>query len=78
VFADFTAGEVIVTLYSKGQFKGNACIQYYTIMGDIAQFLQQAADPVKFMCQVTTCLLCLGVNRLLICNSPLAKPRPRM
>ncbi|XP_077085703.1 B-cell scaffold protein with ankyrin repeats-like isoform X1 [Siphateles boraxobius] len=48
---DFTAEEVIVTLYSKGQAKGNACLQYYTIMGDIAHFLQQAADPVKFMCQ---------------------------
>ncbi|XP_067288564.1 B-cell scaffold protein with ankyrin repeats-like isoform X1 [Pseudorasbora parva] len=48
---DFTAGKVIVTLYSKGLFKGNASLKYYTIMGDIAQSLQQAADPVKFMCQ---------------------------
>uniref|UniRef100_A0A673N2L7 DBB domain-containing protein n=1 Tax=Sinocyclocheilus rhinocerous TaxID=307959 RepID=A0A673N2L7_9TELE len=48
---DFTAGHVIVTLYSKGLVKGNACLQYYTIMEDIAHFLQQAADPVKFMCQ---------------------------
>uniref|UniRef100_A0A673N0N8 DBB domain-containing protein n=1 Tax=Sinocyclocheilus rhinocerous TaxID=307959 RepID=A0A673N0N8_9TELE len=53
---DFTAGHVIVTLYSKGLVKGNACLQYYTIMEDIAHFLQQAADPVKFMCQVSTCL----------------------
>ncbi|XP_059392191.1 B-cell scaffold protein with ankyrin repeats-like isoform X2 [Carassius carassius] len=48
---DFTSGHVIVTLYSKGLVKGNACLQYYTIMEDIAHFLQQAADPVKFMCQ---------------------------
>ncbi|XP_016124973.1 B-cell scaffold protein with ankyrin repeats-like [Sinocyclocheilus grahami] len=48
---DFTAGHVIVTLYSKGLVKGIACLQYYTIMEDIAHFLQQAADPVMFMCQ---------------------------
>ncbi|XP_051757462.1 B-cell scaffold protein with ankyrin repeats-like [Ctenopharyngodon idella] len=47
----FTAGDVLVTLYSKGLVKGNACLQYYTNLGDVAQFLQQAADPVKFMCQ---------------------------
>uniref|UniRef100_A0A9J7WWY1 DBB domain-containing protein n=2 Tax=Cyprinus carpio TaxID=7962 RepID=A0A9J7WWY1_CYPCA len=47
----FTAGHVIVTLYSKGLVKGSACLQYYTIMEDIAHFLQQAVDPVKFMCQ---------------------------
>uniref|UniRef100_A0A673MZP1 DBB domain-containing protein n=1 Tax=Sinocyclocheilus rhinocerous TaxID=307959 RepID=A0A673MZP1_9TELE len=58
---DFTAGHVIVTLYSKGLVKGNACLQYYTIMEDIAHFLQQAADPVKFMCQVSTCLLCFKI-----------------
>ncbi|KAK2914186.1 hypothetical protein Q8A67_002585 [Cirrhinus molitorella] len=48
---DFTAGDVNVTLYSKGLVKGNAYLQYYTIMEDIAHFLKQAADPVKFMCQ---------------------------
>ncbi|XP_050956547.1 phosphoinositide 3-kinase adapter protein 1-like [Labeo rohita] len=48
---DFTAGDVIVTLYNKGLVKGNAYLQYYTIMEDIAHFIQQAADPVKFMCQ---------------------------
>lgn len=57
MFTDFTAGHVIVTLYSKGLVKGSACLQYYTIMEDIAHFLQQAVDPVKFMCQVSTCHL---------------------
>ncbi len=56
VFVDFTAGHVIVTLYSKGLVKGNACLQYYTIMEDIAHFLAQAADPVKLICQVSICL----------------------
>ncbi|XP_043101877.1 B-cell scaffold protein with ankyrin repeats-like isoform X2 [Puntigrus tetrazona] len=51
---DFTAGDVIVTLYSKGLVKGNACLQYYTIMEDIVHSLQQAVDPVKFMCQVSS------------------------
>ncbi|XP_051988069.1 B-cell scaffold protein with ankyrin repeats-like isoform X3 [Xyrauchen texanus] len=48
---DFDAGDVGVTLYCKGVVKGKASLQFYTIMGDIAHFLQQAADPVKWMCQ---------------------------
>ncbi|XP_056607415.1 B-cell scaffold protein with ankyrin repeats-like [Triplophysa dalaica] len=48
---DFTAGDVCVTLYCQGVVKGKACIQYYTMMGEVAHYLQQVSDPVKFMCQ---------------------------
>ncbi|XP_051543210.1 B-cell scaffold protein with ankyrin repeats-like isoform X1 [Myxocyprinus asiaticus] len=48
---DFDAGDVGVTLYCKGVVKGKASLQFYTVMGDIAHFLEQAADPVKCMCQ---------------------------
>lgn len=44
-----------MTLYCQGVVKGKACVQYYTMMGEVAHYLQQAADPVKFMCQVITC-----------------------
>ncbi|XP_065145052.1 B-cell scaffold protein with ankyrin repeats-like [Paramisgurnus dabryanus] len=48
---DFAAGDVSVTLYCQGVVKGKANLQYYTMLEDVARCLQQAADPVKFMCQ---------------------------
>ncbi|KAK1796987.1 hypothetical protein P4O66_008387, partial [Electrophorus voltai] len=48
---DFPAGSVGVTLYCGGVVLGKARLHYYSTMGEISRLLQQAADPVNFMCQ---------------------------
>lgn len=49
---EMSAGLVSLTLYI-----GQSCISltpvtYYTCMGEVSRYLEQAADPLKFICQV--------------------------
>ncbi|XP_076144603.1 B-cell scaffold protein with ankyrin repeats-like isoform X1 [Alosa pseudoharengus] len=48
---EFPAGSVGVTLYCGGVAKGKAHLQYYSSLGEMANLLTRAADPVDFMCQ---------------------------
>lgn len=50
--ADFTAGNVTVTLYSGGLPLSKAQVQYYSNVQEITTLLARAANPVDFMCQV--------------------------
>ncbi|XP_062372530.1 B-cell scaffold protein with ankyrin repeats-like [Sardina pilchardus] len=48
---EFPAGSVGVGLYCGGVAKGKAQLQYYGSLGEVANLLSRAADPVDFMCQ---------------------------
>ncbi|XP_068569597.1 B-cell scaffold protein with ankyrin repeats-like isoform X2 [Cebidichthys violaceus] len=48
---DFPAGNVRVTVYSRGVPLSKAQLQYYSNMEEITSLLARAADPVDFMCQ---------------------------
>lgn len=50
--AGFSAGNVGVTVYSKGVPVSKAQLQYYSNMEEVARLLGKAADPLEFMCQV--------------------------
>lgn len=46
------AGEVSLTLYSDESSISLSPVTYYTRMGEISSFLENASAPMEFMCQV--------------------------
>nr|XP_015203120.1 PREDICTED: phosphoinositide 3-kinase adapter protein 1 isoform X1 [Lepisosteus oculatus] len=55
---DMPSGSVLVTLYSGDLTVCSMPITYYTGMGEISNFLENAINPMEFMCQafnITSC-----------------------
>lgn len=46
------AGLVSLTLYTGQTRLALMPVTYYTCMGEVSRYLEQAADPLKFICQV--------------------------
>ncbi|XP_063048050.1 phosphoinositide 3-kinase adapter protein 1 [Engraulis encrasicolus] len=64
---DMPAGEVTVTLYSGHSAVCSKCLTYYTPMSEISRQLENAADPMQFMCQAfdITCNAAESLDTLL-------------
>uniref|UniRef100_W5N0V2 Phosphoinositide-3-kinase adaptor protein 1 n=1 Tax=Lepisosteus oculatus TaxID=7918 RepID=W5N0V2_LEPOC len=65
---DMPSGSVLVTLYSGDLTVCSMPITYYTGMGEISNFLENAINPMEFMCQaVFTVYKCIreSLDRLL-------------
>lgn len=46
------AGEVSLTMYTDQSCVSLSPVTYYTNMGEVSQHLENATDPVNFICQV--------------------------
>ncbi|XP_049591425.1 phosphoinositide 3-kinase adapter protein 1 isoform X2 [Syngnathus scovelli] len=48
---EMPAGEISLTLCSKQSRISLKCVTYYTHMGEVGRCLENAADPINFLCQ---------------------------
>ncbi|XP_051231942.1 phosphoinositide 3-kinase adapter protein 1 isoform X2 [Dicentrarchus labrax] len=48
---DMPAGDVSLTMYTDQSCVSLMPVTYYTNMGEVSQYLENAADPVNFICQ---------------------------
>lgn len=55
------AGKVSLTLYNNESVVCSTTITYFTEMEEICRYLEKAADPMQFMCQV---MMKLKINQL--------------
>lgn len=53
VCLDMPAGVVSLTMHTDQQCVTLTPVTYYTSMGEISRHLQNATDPVNFICQVS-------------------------
>lgn len=51
-YPDMPAGEVSLTMYTERSSVSLRPVTYYTNMGEVSRYLENATDPVNFFCQV--------------------------
>ncbi|KAM4729700.1 phosphoinositide 3-kinase adapter protein 1 isoform 2-T2 [Anableps anableps] len=74
---EMPAGAISLTLHADGSRVTLSPVTYYTNMGEVGRYLQQASDPVNFICQAfdLTCNATESVDTLLT-NSLKSKMPP--